>query len=347
MNIVDKNYKILITDLKRRVGESRYRATLSVNKELILLYHHIGKEILKAQEENGWGAKVIEQVSKDLRLAFPEMKGFSTQNLKYMRKFAGEYKNEEISQQLVDQMPWGHIVLIYSVRNKKERHFYIQKTIKNGWSRNVMVMQIESDLYRRQGGAITNFENKLPSIQSDLANNVMKDPYIFDFLSLGKEANEREIEKGLIRQMQKFLLELGEGFAFVGNQYHLEVGGEDFYIDMLFYNLKLRCYVVIELKNTGFKPEYTGKLNFYLSVVDDKLKHKDDNPSIGIILCKSKNKVVAEYAVRDVGKPIGLSEYKINKELPDKLKKALPSIEELEAELSKDIKKNEKEGDIE
>ena len=338
--IMDQDYSILITDLKKRVAESRYKATLSVNKEMVLLYHHIGQQILKSQKEKGWGSKVIEKLSKDLRSAFPEMKGFSRTNLLYMRKFAEEYSNQQIVQELLGQLTWYHnITLIDKLSNKKEREFYMQKAIQNGWSRNTMVMQIESNLYKRQGEGVNNFDKRLPNLQSDLAHNMTKDPYIFDFLSISDDAHEREIEKGLIAHMQKFLLELGEGFAFVGNQYHLEVGGQDFFIDMLFYNLKLRCYFVIELKNTAFKPEYSGKLNFYLSVIDDKLKHKDDNPSIGLILCRSKNKVVAEYSLRGMEKPIGLSEYKLPKKIADKLTAALPSIEELEKELSKDLKK--------
>ena len=338
MKKLDKEYGLLVKSLKKRVAESRYKATLSVNKELVLLYYHIGKQVLKSQEENGWGAKVIEQLSKDLRSAFPEMKGFSRTNLMYMRKFAQEYPNEQIVQVLLGQLSWYHnITLLDKVPSKEKREFYIKKTIENGWSRNVLVLQIESNLYKRQGSAITNFEDKLPNLQSDLAQNMMKDPYCFEFLSISGDVHEREIEKGLIAQMQKFLLEMGEGFAFLGNQYHLEVGGDDYYMDMLFYNVKLRCYVVIELKNTKFKPEYTGKLNFYLSVVDDKLKHKDDHPSIGILLCKSKNKVAAEYAIRDISKPIGLAEYKLGEILPEELKKALPSIEDLEKEMAKDL----------
>ena len=342
MTELDKDYGLLVESLKKRVAESRYKATLSVNKELVLLYHHIGKQILKSQEEHGWGAKVIDKLSKDLQSSFPEMKGFSTRNLKYMRKFAEEYEEFEFVQQLAAQISWGHnMVLLDKFSNFQERAFYIKKTIEHGWSRNVLVLQIESNLYKRQGAAITNFEGKLPNLQSDLAQNMMKDPYCFEFLSVTGDAHEREIEKGLIAQMQKFLLELGEGFAFLGNQYHLEVGGDDYFMDMLFYNVKLRCYVVIELKNTKFKPEYTGKLNFYLSVVDDKLRHKDDNPSIGILLCKSKNKVAAEYAIRDISKPIGLAEYKLGEALPEQLKKSLPSIEDLEKEMAKDLEGEE------
>ena len=338
--VINQEYSLLIKDLKKRVAESRYKASLSVNKEMILLYHHIGQRILENQDKHGWGAKVIEQLSKDLRSSFPEMKGFSHRNLLYMRKFAEEYKDIQIVQRLVAQLPWGHnVVLIDKVPDKTKREFYIKSSIKHGWSRNVMLMHIESSLYERKGRGVTNFDKNLPSLESDLAKGLMKDPYCFDFLSATDDAHEREIEKGLIVHIQKFLLELGEGFAFVGNQYHLEVGNKDFYVDMLFYNLKLRCYFVIELKTTEFKPEYSGKLNFYLSVIDDKLKHKDDKPSIGLILCKSKNKVIAEYALEGIEKPIGVSNYKFTKQLTDQLKETLPTVEKLEEELSKDIEK--------
>ncbi len=337
-NITTQEYNTFLADLKNRVASSRYKAAISVNKELILLYHHIGTQILEAQGRQGWGTKVIEQLSRDLRSEFPDMKGFSPQNLKYMRKFAEEYKAEEIGQQAVDQIPWGHIVtLIYAISGKTERHFYIKGTLQNGWSRNVLSMQIETNLFKRQGNAVTNFQDKLPMRQSDLAQATLKNPYLFDFLSLGKNAHEREVEKGLVAHIEKFLLELGEGFAFLGRQYHLQIEDQDFYIDLLFYHIKLRCFVVIELKSGKFKPEYAGKMNFYLSAVDDLVKHETDQPSIGLILCKSKNNVLAEYALRDMTKPIGLAEYRLEDALPENLKTALPTIEELEAELAKDL----------
>jgi predicted nuclease of restriction endonuclease-like (RecB) superfamily len=337
-NMINQEYIKFLSDLKERVASSRYKAVLSVNKELILLYHHIGTQILDAQGRQGWGAKVIDQLSRDLRSAFPDMKGFSPQNLKYMRKFAEEYKADEISQQAVDQIPWGHIVtLIYAISNKNERQFYLQGTLQNGWSRNILSMQIETNLFKRQGSAITNFGNKLPSPQSDIAQNTLKNPYLFDFLSLGKNAHEREVEKGLIAHIEKFLLELGEGFAFLGRQYHLQIEDHDFYIDLLFYHIKLRCFVVIELKAGKFKPEYAGKMNFYLSAVDDLLCQSGDNPSIGLILCRSKVGVVAEYALRDMTKPIGLAEYRLQDALPENLQTLLPTIEEIEAELAKDL----------
>jgi predicted nuclease of restriction endonuclease-like (RecB) superfamily len=346
--IMDQDYSILITDLKKRVAESRYKATLSVNKEMVLLYHHIGQQILKSQKEQGWGSKVIEKLSKDLCSAFPEMKGLSTRNLKYMRKFAAEYKNFEFVQEVLAQLSWYHnITLIDKVLDRKEREFYIQKAIQNGWSRNIMVIQVETNLYKRQGGAVTNFDVRLSNSQSDLAKELIKDPYIFDFLSIGESAHEREIEKGLITHIEKFLIELGTGFAFLGRQYHIEVSKKDYYIDLLFYHVKLKSYIVVELKSKEFKPEYAGKMSFYLSAVDKTLKQKDDNPSIGLILCKTKDKILAEYTLQGTVKPIGISEYKLLEELPRKIKSTLPSIEELEKELSKDIKKIKEDGENE
>ncbi len=337
-NIKSTNYVQFLNDLKNKVATSRYKAALSVNKELILLYHYIGSEILNSQKQHGWGAKIIDQLSRDLRSAFPEMKGFSTRNLKYMRKFAEEYTEHEFVQQLVAQLPWGHnIFLMDLVPDKQIRTFYINKTIEHGWSRSIMTMQIEKGLHKRLGQAVTNFQEKLPSPQSDLAQYTLKDPYIFDFLSIGDEAQEREVEKALIHHMERFLLELGAGFAFVGRQYHLEVGGQDFYIDLLFYHLKLRCFCVIELKDKDFKPEYAGKMNFHLSAVDDLVKHPSDQPSIGLILCKSKNNILAEYTLRDMSKPIGLAEYRLNEALPENIKVGLPTIEQLETELAKDF----------
>lgn len=259
-----------------------------------------------------------------------------------MRKFAEEYSQDEIGQQPVDQIPWGHIVLLmYSGLDKEQINFYVNQTVENGWSRNVLSMQIETKLHKRKGAAVTNFDKKLPLPQSDLAQQALKNPYLFDFLSLGHKAQEREVEKGLVKHIEKFLLELGEGFAFLGRQYHLQVEDQDFYIDMLFYHIKLRTFVVVELKSGQFKPEYAGKMNFYLSAVDDLLKHSDDNPSIGLILCRSKVGVLAEYALRDMTKPIGLAEYRLEDSLPDDLKTSLPTIEELESELSKRINSDE------
>jgi predicted nuclease of restriction endonuclease-like (RecB) superfamily len=337
-DIINQEYSKFLADLKERVALSRYKAALSLNRELILLYHHIGTQILEAQGNQGWGAKIIDRLSKDLVSEFPEIKGFSVRNLKYMRKFAEEYPDSQFVQEVLAQLTWYHnVTLLDKISDKQIRLFYVKHAIEHGWSRNIMVMQMELSLHKQQGQATTNFKNKLPSPQSDLAHYTLKDPYIFDFLSIGDEAHEREVEKALVHHMEKFILELGTGFAFVGRQYHLEVGEQDFYIDLLFYHLKLRCFVVIELKDKDFKPEYAGKMNFYLSCVDDLVKHETDQPSIGLILCKSKNNILAEYTLRDMTKPIGLAEYRLQDALPKKLQTVLPTIEEIEAELAKDL----------
>ncbi len=328
-------YDELLRDLKARIGQAQVRAALAINSELVLLYWSIGRDILMRQQQQGWGAKVVDRLAADLRRAFPEMKGFSPRNLKYMRAFAEAYKDEQFVQQVAAQIPWFHnCKLLDKVRDPSEREWYIWQTIQHGWSRAVLEMQIETNLYRRQGKATTNFERTLPAPQSDLARQLLKDPYNFDFLTLGEEAHERDLERGLVEHVREFLLELGVGFAFIGSQYHMEIGDQDFYLDLLFYHLRLRAFVVIELKVTEFKPEYAGKMNFYLSAVDDLLRHEQDQPSIGIILCKTKNKVVAEYALRDTQKPIGVSSFQLTESLPEKLQGSLPTIEELEEELN-------------
>lgn len=330
-----KSYQDLLARLKSQIQTAQVRAAVSVNRELVLLYWGIGKEILARQEEQGWGAKVIDQLAKDLRHLFPEMQGFSARNLKYMRAFAEAWQEEQIVQQAAAQLPWFHnCVLLDKVKSQDERLWYIRAAIQNGWSRNVLVMQIEGGLYRRQGKALTNFQATLPKPQSDLAQQLIKDPYNFDFLTLAAEAQERDLERGLLAHLRQFLIELGVGFAFVGSQVPLEVGGEDFKIDLLFYHLKLRCFVVIDLKMTPFKPEYAGKMNFYLSAVDDMLRHPDDQPSIGLILCKTKNRIIAEYALRNTTTPMGISEFRHLEKLPEQLKGTLPTIEEIEAELA-------------
>ena len=324
-----------LKNLKEKINNARQRAAIAVNTELVLLYWQIGKDILSRQAEQGWGTKVIERLAHDLRNAFPDMKGFSTRNLKYMRSFAEAWPDKQIVQQLVAQIPWGHnLVLLSKLKTKEERLAYAQKTIENGWSRNVLVMQIETAALKREGAAITNFEQRLPKAQSDLARASLKDPYCFDFLGLGNEAQEREIEKALVNHVTDFLLELGAGFAFVGKQININVGGDDFFIDLLFYHLKLHCYVVIELKAGDFKPEHLGQLSFYLTAVDRQIKAKEDKPTIGLLLCKNKNKIVAEYALSDKTQPMGISEYKLQKALPEELKTNLPSIEQIEEELS-------------
>ncbi|HCF27702.1 MAG TPA: DUF1016 domain-containing protein [Cyanobacteria bacterium UBA11049] len=327
-------YDDFLRELKTRISSAQLRAAIALNKELVLLYWQIGRDILQRQQQQGWGAKVINRLAVDLQKAFPDMKGFSPRNLKYMRAFAEAYPEEQIVQQPVAQIPWGHNVRILdAVKDPTERLWYAQQTIQNGWSRNVLVHQIESQLYHRQGKAITNFDSTLAKPQSELAQQVMKDPYSFDFLNLGEEVLERDLERALIAHIRDFLLELGVGFAFVGSQYPLEVGGEDFYIDLLFYHLNLRCYIVIDLKIEEFKPEFSGKMNFYINAVDDLLRHLDDRPTIGMILCKSKNKVIAEYSLRNMNKPIGVSVYQLKNTLPEQLQGKLPTIEQLETEL--------------
>ena len=331
------SYATVLEELKFKIRKAQQKAALSVNKELILLYWDIGRTILDQQHKQGWGAKVIEHLSKDLSKSFPDMKGVSPRNLKYMRKFAESYSDRTIVQQLVAQIPWGHNVRILDyIENPKEKMWYIAQVIKNGWSRNVLVHQIESGLYKRQKEArkITNFKRTLSMPQSDLAQQTIKDPYVFDFLTIAQDAKELELQNELVRHITKFLLELGAGFAFVGSQYPIEVSGRDFYIDLLFYHLNLRCYVVIELKTGDFKPDYAGQLNFYLSAMDSQVKSKDDKPTIGIILCKNKDKIIAEYALRNMSKPMGVSEYKLSRVVPEKLRKALPSVKEIESELS-------------
>lgn len=296
----------------------------------LLLYYNIG---LIINENKAWGNNFIENLAKDIKLAFPNSTGYSVRNLKYMAKFAAEYPDGEFVQEVLAQITWyHHIALMDKVKDKSKAIWYAENTIKNGWSRNVLVHQIESGLYERQAIAekISNFENRLSAPQSELAIQTMKDPYIFDFIPFKENMVERDIENALVKEITALLLELGTGFAFLGNQYHLNVGGDDFYIDLLFYNLNLRSYVVIELKTGDFKPEYAGQLNFYLSAVDGILKKDTDNPSIGLLLCKSKNNLVAEYSLKDMSKPIGISEYKITNSLPEELEKQLPSVEDIQ-----------------
>lgn len=288
------------------------------------------------QQDQGWGAKIVDRLAVDLHQAFPEMQGFSPRNLKYMRAFAQAWPDEAIMQQLVAQIPWGHNVRILdAVKHPTEREWYIRQTIQHGWSRAILEHQMDTGLYQRQGKSITNFSRTLPTPQSELAQQLLKDPYSFDFLTLGDDAHERELERGLLEHVRAFLLELGVGFAFVGQQVHVEVGGDDFFIDLLFYHLRLRAYVVIDLKTTAFRPEDAGKMNFYLSAVDDLLRHPEDKPSLGLILCKTPNKMVAEYALRDIAKPVGVSSYvtRLVESLPPELQGQLPTVAQLEEEL--------------
>jgi predicted nuclease of restriction endonuclease-like (RecB) superfamily len=328
------SYATLLKSIKERIQAAQVRAAVAVNQELVLLYWGIGREILSRQAQEGWGKNVIPRLSRDLASEFPEMKGLSPRNLGYMKAFAEAWPDEPILQQPAAKLPWFHnCIILDRIKNQAERLWYIQAAIEHGWSRNVLVVQIEAGLYRRQGKAITNFTKALPAPQSDLAQQLLKDPYNFDFLMLSKDADEREVETGLVAHIQKFLLELGTGFAFVGRQYPLAIAGDDYRLDLLFYHLKLRCFVVIDLKTGPFKPEYAGKMNFYLAAVDDMLKHPSDNPTIGLILCKGKKELVVEYALRNLATPMGIAEFRHLEKLPAELKGSLPSIEEIEAEL--------------
>ena len=330
MLINSGEYFETIEQIKQEIRAAQYKAALQVNKELILLYHSIGTVI---NEHKTWGNKFVDSLAKDIKLSFPNATGFSVRNLKYMAKYDQAYLDREFVQTVSAQIPWSHnIALLEKVKEPKQRIWYIQKTIENGWSHNVLIHQIESGLYQRQvtTDKISNFETRLSAPQSELAIQTMKDPYVFDFIPFKEDMVERDIERALVQDVTKLLLELGTGFAFLGNQYHLNVGGDDFYIDLLFYNLNLRCYVVIELKTGEFKPEYAGQLNFYLSAVDGLMKQSQDNPTIGLLLCKSKNNLVAEYSLKDMSKPIGVSEYRVTSNLPAELEKQLPSVEDIQ-----------------
>ncbi|MEA1981465.1 MAG: PDDEXK nuclease domain-containing protein [candidate division Zixibacteria bacterium] len=354
----NKDYINWLNELKSKIRSAQIKASIAVNSTLIDFYFTLGKMI--TEKEAVWGSKLLERLSTDLKSEFQEMQGFSVTNLKYCRLFynyvairpQAEDEKENIirpqvedelnqltkteSYQQIRQIPWGHIkLLIGKVKGIEESSFYIQEAIENGWSRDVLALQIKSKLYSRQGKSITNFKKTLPAPESDLAQQSIKDPYSFDFLTMTKPYNERDVEKQLIEHISKFLLELGKGFAFVGRQYHLEVDESDYYIDLLFYHTKLKCYVVIELKNTKFIPEYAGKLNFYLSAVDTLVKAEDDKPTIGILLCRNKRKIETEFALRDISKPMGVSEFTLTEGLPDNLKGNLPTVEEIESELEK------------
>lgn len=323
-----------LTELKQKVHQSQIKAALAVNQHLILLYWELGAEIVERQQNASWGDKFLAQLSQDLRSEFPEIKGFSLRNLKYIRQWRQFYSQFEIGQQAVaqlSQIPWGHNIQIVSKSQTfEEALYYVQNTIEHGWSRNVLVNQIESGLYQREGQALHNFSQTLPKAQSELAAQTLKDPYIFDFLTLSKDHSERELEQNLVEHITQFLLELGAGFAYLGKQYPIQVGERDFFIDLLFYHTRLHCYVVVELKLGEFEPEFAGKLNFYIKAVDEQLRQPSDAPTIGLLLCKSKDKMVAEYALSDIQKPMGISEYRLTHTLPEALQANLPSIESLE-----------------
>ncbi len=353
-------YSELLKDIKSRIRQSQIKAAMSVNAEMLMLYWEIGRMIDERQDSEGWGSGVIPRLAKDIKSELSDVKGFSERNLKRMLAFYREYpqiivpppaaqlaqgdENKDVSivppsvAQLDNDhsfsmlyVPWTcHVVLMEKVKDVSTRLWYMQQTIENGWTRDHLTAMIKTNAHARHGKSTTNFAAKLPALQSALAQEILKNPYIFDFLTLEEMFHENELEAGLVRHLEKFLMELGAGFAFVGRQYHLEVSEHDFYIDLLFYHLKLRCYVVIELKKGAFKPEYAGKLNFYCSVVDDVLRHQQDNPTIGLILCQTKDKVLAEYSLRGMEKPIGVSEYDLTRALPDEFKSSLPSVKELE-----------------
>lgn len=377
-SIIPTAYAPLLADLKARVRAAQVKAAVAVNRELMRLYWHIGRAILRAQRAEGWGAKVVERLAKDLAAEFPEMEGFSARNLKRMRTFAEAYAAIEIVPQPVAQLAiaaaggaivqqpvglivpqavtqfedgppeplaqlgWAsNIIIIEKVKDPAARLWYARKAVEHGWSRAVLTVQIESRLHERSGKAITNFERTLPPAQSEMAREVLKDPYTFDFLTLGEAAQERDLERGLVEHVQKLLLEMGAGFAFVGRQVVLEIGGEDFRLDLLFYHLRLRCFVVVDLKMKPFEPEFAGKMNFYLSAVDDQMRHEHDAPSIGLLLCKdAKNRLKVEYALRDVKKPIGVAEWqtRLVESLPKKLRGSLPTIADIERELNKPLR---------
>lgn len=372
VNIDMITYSDLLRDIKSRIRLAQIKATLSANSEMILMYWDIGRMVFEKQRREGWGAAVIPRLSLDIQNDLPEEKGFSKRNIGRMIAFYKEYCSDKVLpqpvaksgtdintelikvpqpvsqlssmelpknlQQYVANIPWGHnIMLMEKIKDLSSRFWYMQQIIDQGWSRDTLGLMIKSNTHIRQGVAVTNFQHRLPSPQSDLARQLLKDPYIFDFLTLEEPFHERELEVSLVHHLEKFLLELGQGFAFVGRQYQLEVSNKDFYIDLLFYHLKLRCFVVIELKKGDFKPEYAGKMNFYCSAVDDALKHANDQPTIGLILCQTKDRLIAEYSLRDIHKPIGVSDYELTRALPDNLKSVLPTIEEIEAELQGEI----------
>lgn len=332
---VSDDYMRWLSSLKSEIQGARARAALAVNQELVRLYHRLGTEILDRQRRQAWGAKIIERLATDLREAFPDMRGLSASNLKYMRFFAEMCPDRQIGQQAADQLPWFHIVtLLTKMPDATEREWYALRAAEQGWSRATLEAHIKSRLHLRQGAAVTNFEQRLPEVHARLAAEVLKDPYHFDFLGLGDEAHEHDIEGALVRHITHFLLELGAGFAFVGRQHRIEVEGDEFFIDLLFYHTRLKCYVVVELKAGEFKPAHAGQLNFYLAAVDRQVKAPDDQPTIGLLLCKTKKRLVAEYALSGISKPMGVAEYQLLRALPEPLDTKLPTIEELEEGLS-------------
>lgn len=327
-------YTAWLTDLKLRVREAQTKAIIKVNSEMIMLYWQIGHDILDRQAKHGWGANVVNQLSTDLKREFPDMTGFSRSNLMYMRSFAESWSDHAIIQAPLGQLTWYHqIALLTNLKDQSERLWYASEAVKNGWSRNVMVAQIDTQLHLRKGAAVTNFKTTLPAPQSELVQQTFKDPYIFDFLTIAHDAKERDVELGLIDHISKFMMELGKGFAYLGRQYPLQVGGQDYFLDLLFYNVNLHCFVIIDLKIDDFKPEYAGKMQFYLNVLDGVHKSPIGAPPIGMILCRGKNNVIVEYALKDSTKPLGVATYTVTQTPPPEIKAVMPSIEEFEREM--------------
>jgi predicted nuclease of restriction endonuclease-like (RecB) superfamily len=332
-----EGYEAFLKDIKGRIQTAQLRAALALSREIVLLYWQIGREIRERQAQYGWGAKIVPKLAADLKAAFPGIEGFSLRNLKYMQAFAEAYPDPDFVQQLLHNsaIPWGHHVRVLDkVKDTEQRLWYIRAAHEHGWSRSILELQIETDLYGRQGKAITNFNRALPPSTSDLAQQILKDPYNFDFLTLGPDAHERQLESGLLEHLRAFLLEMGTGFSFVGSQYPLEVSGKSYYLDLLFYHLKLRCFVIVDLKMGEFLPEYAGKMNFYLAVVDDLLRHATDAPTIGLILCKARDHVTVEYALRNTATPIGVAAFHAADGLPTDFADSLPTVAQLEAELA-------------
>jgi predicted nuclease of restriction endonuclease-like (RecB) superfamily len=325
------HYLALLNDLKQQVRAAQVKAALAVNRELVLLYWQMGSAIAQRQQQEGWGSKVIQRLAQDLKREFPDMKGFSRSNLMYMRAFASAWPDLQIVQGVLGQIPWYHnLALLDKLNDEEERLWYAHKTVENGWSRNVLVMQIESGLYRRLGGAVTNFDRVLPSPQSDLAQSLIKDPYNFDFLTLSERVQERDLENALTHHIRDFLLELGLGFSFLGSQYPITVSNKEYRIDLLFYHVHLHCYVVIDLKMGEFEPQHSGQMSFYVAAVDNLMRTERDDPTIGIILCKTKDRTTVEYALQGNQQPIGVSSYRLRDSLPTDLQDQLPTAEQLE-----------------
>jgi predicted nuclease of restriction endonuclease-like (RecB) superfamily len=329
-----EKYDEFLQDVKQHIRQAQVKAALAVNQELIMLYWQIGTEISLKIKREGWGAKVTSRLAKDLKKAFPEMTGLSERNLQYMRTFADAYPDLKFTQRIAAQIPWRqNQAILEKVKSPEERIWYAQKSFENGWSRDVLVLQIETNLYMRSGGAATNFERTLPKPQSDLAQELLKNPYCFEFLTIAEDAQERDLELNLLGHIKEFLLELGIGFAFLGSQYPMVVDGREYRIDLLFYHVKLRCYIVIDLKMGEFTPAHSGQLNFYVSAVDNLLRSEWDNRTIGMILCRSKSDTTVQYALQDIQKPIGVSTYRLKEDLPESVKSSLPTLEQLQMEL--------------